>query len=68
LDRARLAALARETRARPLPLLDPKDARRETVRAIFVPAVAARAPRAIDGVHVVTGADLLGSPSGRAAR
>lgn len=58
-DRARLEALARAIEARPLPLLGPRDAERETLRALFVPEVAKRAPRRIGGVHVVTGADLF---------
>ncbi len=42
---------------------------RDLVRALFVPAVAASAPKLLGSVHVVTLADLLGrAPSARAAR
>ncbi len=51
--------------ARPLPA---STNGREIVRALFVPAVAAGAPRLIAGVHVVTLADLHPTPSRRRAR
>jgi AAA+ ATPase superfamily predicted ATPase len=51
--------------ARPLP---PPIAGRDVVRALFVPALAPTAPRVVGGVHLVTLADLLGTPRAAGAR
>jgi AAA+ ATPase superfamily predicted ATPase len=62
---ATATALAREAERlaqRPLPAVIRA---REVVRALFVPAVVASAPKIIASVHVVTLADLLGRPAAR---
>jgi AAA+ ATPase superfamily predicted ATPase len=57
---AQLARLARDVAQKPLPILGPSAAPSRAVRALFVPSAAKGAPRTIDGVHVVTAAELLG--------
>ncbi|MEO9159861.1 MAG: ATP-binding protein [Kofleriaceae bacterium] len=53
---ATLAIEAHRLRDRPAP---PTAAGRDVVRALFVPAIAASAPRVIDGVHLVTLEELV---------
>jgi len=53
---------AARLRDRPPP---PTASGREVVRALFVPATAAGAPRIIDGVHIVTLAELVTKPRAR---
>ena len=54
-ERKELERLSREVASRPLP-----DGKHEAVRALFVPTVATGVPREIGGVHVLTGAHILG--------
>jgi uncharacterized protein len=53
-----LQPLARAVAARPPPILSSKDAGRKILRAVFVPGVARRTKREIEGVHIVAGSEL----------
>ena len=58
-DKAALQRVARSVPAKPPPILPSKYERYEVVRALFVPALAARVSRRISGVEIVTGDDML---------
>jgi len=58
-DKAALERLTRSLAAKPQPVLPSKFKRHETVRVLFVPALAARVPRRMSDVEIVTGDDLL---------
>ncbi|HMJ54919.1 MAG TPA: ATP-binding protein [Polyangiaceae bacterium] len=51
--------LARALAQKPLPIWHSNEARREVLRALFVTAAPKGKPRSIEGVHIVTAAELL---------
>ena len=57
-DRKEIGRLARDVAKKPLPLLESSDARRDVIRALFVPA-APKGLRSAEGVQIVTAAELL---------
>ena len=57
---AQLERLAKDMAQKPLPIPAPSDARSPAIRALFVPSAAKGTPRTIDGVQIVTAAQLLG--------
>ena len=58
-EKAALERVARSVAAKPPPTLPSRYARYEVVRALFVPALAARVPRRMSGVEIVSGGDVL---------
>ena len=57
-DRKEIERLARDVAKKALPLLQSSDARRDVIRALFVPA-APKGLRSVEGVQIVTAAELL---------
>jgi len=58
-DSKEIVRLAHGVAKKPLPLWHSSDGRCDVVRALFVSAAPQGQPRSVDGVHVVTAADLL---------
>jgi uncharacterized protein len=59
-DHKDIKRLAHSVSQKPLPMWHSSDKGREVIRALFVPAVRKPQPRSVDGVHIVTAAELLG--------
>jgi hypothetical protein len=55
-----LARIARATATKPLPAWHASDAKREVIRAVFVPAARKGHAKSIGGVRVVTASELIG--------